>query len=147
MTEKRLIRGSSVTSLYSQEKDRKSVSIRRSRSRTVESGGKPEITSRAASEDPTHKSLERMYTFNLSTFDKQAKLKQKLKERDTRKAAVMRDKIDGAALKTEKEAPKEEQKSAEPNLPEPKRSLKHSHSQGSCVQTFQVLERTNIQEK
>ena len=62
------MRGSSVTSLYSQEKERKSVSIRRSRSRTVESNLRENSTAR--SEDPTHKSLERMYTFNLSNIDK-----------------------------------------------------------------------------
>lgn len=77
------------------------MSIRRSRSRTVESGGKPQISQRASSEDPTHKSLERMYTFNLSTLDKQTKLKQKLKEKETRKSAIMKDKIDGSALKAD----------------------------------------------
>jgi hypothetical protein len=97
-----------MTSLYSQEKDRKSVSIRRSRSRTVESGGKPEISQRAASEDPTHKSLERMYTFNLSTLDKQTKLKQKLKEKETRKTAVMKDKVDGSAVKADLDGLKSE---------------------------------------
>lgn len=46
----------------------------------------------------------------------------------------MRDKIDGAALKGENEAAKEEPKSAETRQdgrPESKRSLKHSNSQNS----------------
>jgi len=44
-----------------------------------------------------------MYTFNLSTLDKQTKLKQKLKEKETRKSAIMKDKIDGSALKADLE--------------------------------------------
>ena len=38
-----------------------------------------------------------MYTFNLSTFDKQSKLKQKLKEKEQRKGIL--GKVDGAAVK------------------------------------------------
>lgn len=149
MTEKRLIRGSSVTSLYSQEKERKSVHIRRSRSRTFEQG-KRELSAPASGDDQTHKSLERMYTFNLSTFDKQTKLKQKLKEKE-RKGAL-RDKIDGPLVQAkskEEEKPDIVSKPEEPieERPETRKVLTNSKSASSFSQTFQVLEKTNIQEK
>ena len=69
-----MTRGSSVTSLYSMEKERKSISIRRSKSRT---GRGRESSVAADSEDSTHKSLERMYTFNLSKTTKANRLKAK----------------------------------------------------------------------
>ena len=59
-----MTRGNSVTSLYSQEKERKSVSIRRSRSKTKSMQGR--ASSMAGNSDDTTQSLERMYTFNLS---------------------------------------------------------------------------------
>ena len=66
-SKKKLIRGSSVTSLYSQEKERKSVSIRRSRSKpSTTRSGRDQSN---ASEELTQ-SLERMYTFNLSRVQK-----------------------------------------------------------------------------
>ena len=71
-----MTRGSSVTSLYSMEKERKSVSIRRSKSRGQTGRGR-ESSAAADSEDSTHKSLERMYTFNLSKTTKAARLKSK----------------------------------------------------------------------
>ena len=64
-----MTRGSSVTSLYSQEKERKSVSIRRSRSKpSPVRGGRDQ--SNAATSEETTQSLERMYTFNLSRVQK-----------------------------------------------------------------------------
>lgn len=70
---RKLTRGHSVTSLYSQEKERKSVSIRRSRSKTNSMQGR--ASSVAANSDDTTQSLERMYTFNLSHMQKQANAK------------------------------------------------------------------------
>ena len=72
---KKLNRGSSVTSLYSQEKERKSVSIRRSKSKVQSQRGRD--SSLAGLSDDTTKSLERMYTFNLSRVSKQANAKAK----------------------------------------------------------------------
>jgi hypothetical protein len=51
-----------------------------------------------------------MYTFNLSTIDKQSKLKQKLKEKDGRKGANF--KVDGAPVKSNEE----DSKKASPTL-------------------------------
>ena len=65
---RKLTRGSSVTSLYSQEKERKSVSIRRSRSKANTMRGRD--SSMGATSDETTQSLERMYTFNLSRVQK-----------------------------------------------------------------------------
>lgn len=58
------------------EKERKSISIRRSKSRGQTGRGR-ESSAAADSEDSTHKSLERMYTFNLSKTTKAARLKSK----------------------------------------------------------------------
>ena len=66
---RKLNRGSSVTSLYSQEKERKSVSIRRSRSKATTVRGRD--SSLTGNSDDTTQSLERMYTFNLSRVQKQ----------------------------------------------------------------------------
>ena len=65
---KGLTRGSSVTSLYSIEKERRSVSIRRSRSRGHI--GRDTKSQANNDQDTTHKSLERMYTFDLSKASK-----------------------------------------------------------------------------
>ena len=76
-----MTRGSSVTSLYSIEKERKSISIRRSKSRGQTGRGR-ESAMATESEDSTHKSLERMYTFNLSKTTKTARLKAKKQAKD-----------------------------------------------------------------
>ena len=73
-----------------------------------------------------------MYTFNLSTLDKQTKLKQKLKEKETRKSAIMKDKIDGSALKADFDSIKKEPTAnneiypQKTDRPASKQSLKHS---------------------
>ena len=65
-SQRKLNRGSSVTSLYSQEKERKSVSIRRSRSKASNTVRGRDSSMASCHSDDTTKSLERMYTFNLS---------------------------------------------------------------------------------
>ena len=57
-----------MTSLYSIEKERRSVSIRRSRSRGHT--GRDTKSQTNDDQDTTHKSLERMYTFDLSKASK-----------------------------------------------------------------------------
>ena len=65
-----------MSSLYSMEKERRSISIRRSKSRG-QTGRINRESQGAESEDSTHKSLERMYTFNLSKTTKTARQKAK----------------------------------------------------------------------
>ena len=80
-----LTRGSSVTSLYSLEKERRSVSIRRSRSRRQ--SGRDSKSQVNEDQDTTHKSLERMYTFDLSKASKLSRSKGKREKKPNPDAA------------------------------------------------------------
>ena len=118
-----LSRGNSVGSLsaYSESKDKKSVSIRSHSDRSRAGGAKGNARQ-------SSKSLERMYTFNLSTKDLHADQK-KLNQ----PAGVPMSDIPLLQNKKKDES-------------EPVAKKKHS-LKGSFCKTFQVLEKTNIQEK
>jgi hypothetical protein len=75
-----------------------------------------------------------MYTFNLSTFDKQTKLKQKLKEKESLRKGGILGKIDGPispkADATKPEEPKKEEVNEVAPVVEPSKVLVASKSQG-----------------
>jgi hypothetical protein len=84
-----------------------------------------------------------MYTFNLSSIEKG---KQKIKA----KKGLL--KVDGPAVKSNDETTLPKAPDPSPHAPtdevlDSRRELQNSKSTSSLSQTFQVLEKTNIQEK
>ena len=185
---RKLTRGNSVTSLYSQEKERKSVSIRRSRSKTNSVVGRTSSMGGANSDDTTQ-SLERMYTFNLSHMQKQVPTKtgkgakkdspagvpagedaidirpidmKAVKNNsttaispsgitaDSSKPKTVPDGVIIAASKPTADGPEEETKGSKTERTRSQASLtkpQGPQANPNFCPTYQVLERTNIQEK